>query len=132
MSTIKVDTIKDTNNVEVYTAKAWVNFDGTGTVAIRDSGNVSSITDNGTGDYTITFINAMPDTDYAIVTNAGSPNASSGTATYGSIFQANARTTSPYFQTPSTTTCRIISITDISNFVTSGIDCGFCNVAVFR
>jgi hypothetical protein len=65
MSTIKVDTIKNTSNVEVYTAKAWVNFDGTGTVAIRASGNVSSITDNGTGNYTVNFTTAMPDVNYA-------------------------------------------------------------------
>ncbi len=45
--------------------KAWVNFNGTGTVAIRDSYNVSSITDNGTGDYTINFTNAMSDADYS-------------------------------------------------------------------
>ena len=68
MSTIKVDTIKDTNNVEVYTCKAWVNFNGEGTVAIRGSGNVSSITDNGTGYYTINFTNAMEDTNYAVST----------------------------------------------------------------
>jgi hypothetical protein len=66
MSTIKVDTIKDTNNVEVYTAKAWVNFNGTGTVAIRESGNVSSITDNAAGKYTVNFTNAMPDANYCM------------------------------------------------------------------
>lgn len=47
------------------TCRAWVNFNGTGTVAIRASFNVSSITDNGTGDYTINFITAMPDANYA-------------------------------------------------------------------
>ena len=46
-------------------AKAWVNFNGTGTVAIRSSYNVSSITDNGTGDYTINFTTAMVDANYA-------------------------------------------------------------------
>lgn len=65
MSTIKVDTIKNTSNVEVYTCKAWVNFNGSGTVAIRASGNVSSITDNGTGNYTVNFTTAMPDVNYA-------------------------------------------------------------------
>jgi len=49
----------------IYAARAWVNFNGTGTVAIRASGNVSSITDNGVGNYTINFTNAMPDTNYA-------------------------------------------------------------------
>ena len=48
-----------------YGCRAWVNFNGTGTVAIRGSGNVTSITDNGTGDYTVNFTNAMPDVNYA-------------------------------------------------------------------
>lgn len=48
-----------------YGCRAWVNFNGTGTVAIRASGNVSSITDNGTGNYTVNFTSAMPDTNYA-------------------------------------------------------------------
>jgi hypothetical protein len=48
-----------------YGCRAWVNFNGTGTVAIRSSGNVSSITDNGTGDYSINFTTAMPDLNYA-------------------------------------------------------------------
>jgi len=48
-----------------YGCRAWVNFNGTGTVAIRASGNVTSITDNGTGDYTVNFTNAMPDANYA-------------------------------------------------------------------
>ena len=69
MSTIKVDTIKNTSNVEVYTAKAWVNFNGTGTVAIRASGNVSSITDNGAGNYTVNFTTAMTDTNYSVNVN---------------------------------------------------------------
>jgi hypothetical protein len=47
-----------------YGCRAWVNFNGTGTVAIRASGNVSSITDNGAGDYTVNFTTAMPDVNY--------------------------------------------------------------------
>lgn len=50
-----------------YLCRAWVNFNGTGTVAIRASGNVSSITDNGTGDYTANFTIAMPDVNYCVV-----------------------------------------------------------------
>ena len=50
----------------VYACRAWVNFNGTGTVAIRASGNVSSITDNDTGDYTINFTTAMPDANYSV------------------------------------------------------------------
>jgi hypothetical protein len=49
----------------LYACRAWVNFNGTGTVAIRASGNVSSITDNGTGLYTVNFTAAMPSADYA-------------------------------------------------------------------
>jgi hypothetical protein len=56
----------------LYAARAWVNFNGTGTVAIRDSGNVSSITDNNTGDYTVNFTTAMPDVNYAMVGTSGS------------------------------------------------------------
>jgi len=50
----------------LYACRAWVNFDGTGTVSIRASGNVSSITDNRTGDYTVNFATAMPDADYSV------------------------------------------------------------------
>lgn len=56
-----------TGSAPVYAARAWVNFNGTGTVAIRASGNVSSITDNGTGDYTVNFTTAMPDANYTII-----------------------------------------------------------------
>lgn len=64
-----------------YSCRAWVNFNGTGTVAIRASGNVTSITDNGVGLYTVNLTNAMPDTNYAVcggvsaVTPAASNNA---------------------------------------------------------
>lgn len=50
-----------------YGCRAWVNFDGTGTPAIRASGNVSSITDNYTGNWNVNLINAMPDTNYSII-----------------------------------------------------------------
>jgi hypothetical protein len=79
MSTLKVNTVQHNtsgfNNVVQFTdgagtengtlCRAWVNFNGTGTVAIRASFNVSSITDNGTGDYTVNFSNAMSNNDYA-------------------------------------------------------------------
>lgn len=51
----------------IYACRAWVNFNGTGTVAINASGNVSSITDNGTGDYTINFTTEMPDANYSAI-----------------------------------------------------------------
>ena len=50
-----------------YGCRAWVNFNGTGTVAIRGSANVSSITDNGTGSYTVNLTTAMPDANYSVV-----------------------------------------------------------------
>jgi len=61
--------VNPSTNVEGinYSCRAWVNFDGTGTVAIRASGNVSSITDNGTGNYTANFTTAMTDANYATV-----------------------------------------------------------------
>lgn len=65
MSTLKVNAIKNTSDVEMYLCKAWVNFNGTGTVAIRGSGNVTSVTDNGTGDYTVNFTTAMPAGNYS-------------------------------------------------------------------
>jgi hypothetical protein len=60
------------------TCRAWVNFNGTGTVAIRASFNVTSITDNGTGDYTVNFTTAMPDANYAAVGMTAGLNASRG------------------------------------------------------
>jgi hypothetical protein len=56
--------------------KAWVNFNGTSTVAIRASYNVSSITDNGTGDYTVNFTNALADANYAVCGASGNVGAS--------------------------------------------------------
>ena len=61
-----------------YGCRAWVNFNGTGTVAIRASGNVTSITDNGVGNYTVNFTTAMPDVNYAF------SFASQGISLYGS------------------------------------------------
>lgn len=56
-----------TGSAPVYACRAWVNFNGTGTVAIRASGNVTSITDNGTGDYTVSYTTALPDVNYSVV-----------------------------------------------------------------
>jgi len=64
-------TLDPTGTAPLFACRAWVNFDGTGTVAIRASGNVSSITDNGAGDYTINFATALPDANYAINTTIG-------------------------------------------------------------
>lgn len=65
-------TIQDSAGTQIGTfCRAWVNWNGTGTVAIRASFNVTSITDNGTGDYTVNFTNALPDANYAVVPFAG-------------------------------------------------------------
>ena len=61
------DALNATGSAPIYACRAWVNFNGTGTVAIRASGNVSSITDNGTGDYTVNFTTEMPDANYAVM-----------------------------------------------------------------
>lgn len=58
----------------IFGARAWVNFNGTGTVAIRAAGNVSSITDNDTGNYTVNFTTAMPDINYCVSTAMSSQN----------------------------------------------------------
>lgn len=81
MSTLRVNTIQDQAGTGQPTieglARAWVNFNGTGTVAIRADLNVTSITDNGTGDYTVNFTTAMVDANYG-VTGGIVGNTSSG------------------------------------------------------
>ena len=71
MSTLRVNAIQNASGGSAIdvpgAAKAWVNFNGTGTVAIRAALNVASITDNGTGDYTVNFTTAMPDANYIFV-----------------------------------------------------------------
>ena len=62
-----LDLFNATGSAPVFACRAWVNFDGTGTVSsIRGSGNVSSITDNGTADYTVNFATSMEDGDYCV------------------------------------------------------------------
>jgi hypothetical protein len=101
MSTLRTNTLSNaagSASVPVDTvisgsAKAWVNFNGTGTVAIRAQFNVSSITDNGVGDYTVNFTTAMVDVNFAWSGNASSAAAN----TLGTIiqeYQSGSRTTS--------------------------------------
>jgi hypothetical protein len=84
MSTIRVDNFGPSAGGTTYSArgiaKAWVNFDGTGTIAARDSENVSSLTDNGTGDYTVNFSNAFDVGDYAVSGVAQATSTSNGAA----------------------------------------------------
>jgi|TARA_R100000455_G_C6261846_1_gene117164 hypothetical protein len=58
-----------TGSAPAFGVRSWVRFSGTGTIAIEGSGNVSSLTDNGTGDYTINFTTAMPNANYTIATS---------------------------------------------------------------
>ena len=103
-----------------YSARAWVNFNGTGTVAIRASGNVSSITDGGVGTYTINFTTSMPDTSFNafIITNDASPDGAKG----------------DYIQLPSSAssvsvfTVRKANNSDSQEFY----DASFVSVTVFR
>ena len=83
----KLDTA--TGSAPSYSARAWVNFNGTETVAIRASGNVSSITDNETGNFNINFTTAMPDTNYSVAGIVGK-----GTVFLGLFTMAGTPTTS--------------------------------------
>lgn len=80
-----------------FGCRSWVNFDGGGTPSIRASGNVSSITDNNTGDYTINFTTAMPDANYSVVGSAQRANTNlcilsiRGSSSYDSIASGSAR-----------------------------------------
>lgn len=86
MSTLRLTTISNqtgsssvpSDTVINGSAKAWVNFNGSGTVAIRASFNVSSITDNGVGDYTVNFTVAFADTNYAVVGGVSQNTAGEG------------------------------------------------------
>lgn len=75
-----VDGSNLTNVSGTSVVKAWVNFNGTGTPAIRASANVSSITDNGVGNYTVNFTSALADTNYAAVFGAKRANQASNTS----------------------------------------------------
>lgn len=77
MSDIRANTISAANGTDPvtltgqYAAKAWVNFNSTGTLAVRQSGNISSVTDNGVGLFTLNFTTAMTDANYAVVGSGG-------------------------------------------------------------
>lgn len=93
------------SSATAYGCRAWVNFNGTGTVAIRESGNVSSITDNGTGKYTINFTTAMPDANYATAIGGkgvgGTFNIGTTNGTYTTAAtQVSSRSASTLYDTP--------------------------------
>ena len=106
------------------TLKAWVNFNGTGTVAIRGSGNVSSITDNGTGDYTVNFTTALADANYSIAGSQGI----TGAGGLAGIFVVNRIGTSGNESAPTASACRVNTNTQSGNTT----DVAYVNVAIFR
>jgi len=105
-----------------YACRAWVNFNGTGTVAIRASGNVSSITDNGVGDYTINFTTAMPDINYTVVGQGVNPG--------GWTFGPQPFLSSPSLAevAPTTSAIRLVVGTSAGSFLDSKYVC----YAIFR
>jgi hypothetical protein len=106
-----------TGPAPMYACRAWVNFNGTNTIAIRASGNVSSITDNGTGNYTVNFTAAMPDANYVGVATTGSEGATAGSGMVGWCYSY-------------TTSSLHIGITD--NNGDTLFDNSNVNVAIFR
>jgi hypothetical protein len=108
----------EADNVASRTAKAWVNFNGTGTVGTRASFNVSSITDNGIGDYTVNFATAIQDANYAAMITGDSSGARVNT--YGRVANVAAA--------PTANALRIKFCDDQS----SSIDAEYANVSIFR
>jgi hypothetical protein len=111
-----------TGDAPFYFARAWVNFNGTGTVAIRASGNVSSITDNGTGDYTVNFTTAMPDEDYSAVFGNSTSTSQDVARNFG------VRTTS----LGGAATIKTTTALQVRNAVGSGTDDANLSVAILR
>ncbi|MHA1303768.1 MAG: hypothetical protein ACTSPI_08710 [Candidatus Heimdallarchaeaceae archaeon] len=100
----------------VYATRAWVNFNGTGVVSITASGNVSSVGDNNTGDYTVNFTTALPDSDY-VITSASSKQAAEGSPRQVVYEDGHTKTTSAV---------RLLTETDAgSNFDISNVMISF-------
>lgn len=94
MSTAKFNQWLNPDGTENYKCRAWVNFNGTGTVAIRASGNVSSITDNALGDYTVNFTTAMADANFAVANSAQGTNTNDGYSSTTSVSTTSVRVVS--------------------------------------
>lgn len=107
MSTLRVNAVTDvagTGQPPVNgAAKAWVNFNGTGTVAIRASFNVASITDHATGAYTVNLTTAMADANYAVLATSGD-----GTNTNYNVVHVSSTTA------PTASTVRVQTLTQNS------------------
>jgi hypothetical protein len=118
-------TIQDSAGTQIGTfCRAWVNFNGTGTVAIRASFNVSSITDNGTGDYTVNITNALPDANYSIT---GTTSMIFG-VNYNGALAINTNNTTAAEVAPTTTAFRVAT----RNSSGTQADIAYINVSVFR
>jgi len=106
-----------------YGCRAWVNFNGTGTVAIRASGNVSSITDNGVGNYTANFTIAMPDANFCAQVTGGDSTTGAG-----------GQTSSVYSEAYATGTIRVrtFGVASGSSTTLSALDFNFVNISIFR
>jgi hypothetical protein len=131
MSTIKATTLSTQSNATVSidtvvngTAKAWVNFNGTGTVAIRASFNVGSITDLAVGSFAVNMTSALSDANYSVNVNSSS---AFGIASIGAT-QLN--TSSVGSQVSPTTTA--LTFTCLNSAANANVDPQFVNVAVFR
>ncbi len=105
-----------------YGCRAWVNFNGTGTVAIRASGNVTSITDNGVGDYTVNFTTAMPDANYSSVASC-SPSAGPNQRVVVMNFAAQTNT----IVAPTSSACRFST-----SALAASADVEYVHFAAFR
>jgi hypothetical protein len=103
INTQALSLLNASGSAPVYACRAWVNFNGTGTVAIRASGNVSSITDITTGVYAINFTTAMPDINYAVTSTA---------ATYGLVSIDTISTTSFRFVTANATASALVDLVE--------------------
>ena len=109
MSTLNVSNISDgtttipTTYVTNGSAKAWINFNGTGTIAARESLNVSSLTDNGTGIYTVNFTDSFDTADYGAV--VGGRQLGTGVVVQGPVFLAP---TTSAFRLASTTFAPVV------------------------
>jgi len=99
----------------IYACRAWVNFNGTGTVDIRSSGNVSSITDLGVGQYRVNFTSAMPDANYAALASGSNDSQ----ANYPPISVSSHTTTS-------------VEVRFANNLSTGTADQTTASVAIFR
>lgn len=119
------DTVQQTNgmtmtggNPKYYAARAWVNFDGSGTVSVRAAVNVSSVSDLGVGEYRVNMLTAMPDTNYVSLATATFPDGG------GSNNSIHLLDTGVYSTTQATFICQ--------NSTGSNVDSDRVCVAIFR